>query len=174
MKYILEELTSVDDFKNIEDVARVIEKVTDDNERKYYLDDLQSMGYQGFDLPQYSDYCDFIFKCIPAEKTKVLMARETCCGKDVIGIAIAGLTGKVRGFRSGRLLFFWVDPNYRKTTLLTTLYKKMWAWFSKKNCANVSINLKTWQEGILNYFMNKGYHINNVELTGPVKFLEKV
>lgn len=174
MKYILEELTSVDEFKDIEEMARLTKKIQKENEQTHYLPNLLHMGYQGFKLPDYDDYCDYIFSLVNEKDAKVFFARETCCSKKIIGACVGALTGKMfNGVRGGRVLFFWVHPDYRKSTLTNNMYKKMWGWFDKEKCSNVSITFKTWQEDILKYFMNKGYLINNVEVTGPVRFLEK-
>ena len=54
------------------------------------------------------------------------------------------------------------------------MYKKMWGWFADKKCINVSITFKSFQKDIVSYFEKKGYTMNNVELVGPVKFLEVV
>ena len=91
MKYILEELTSVDEFKDIEEMARLTKKIQKENEQTHYLPNLLHMGYQGFKLPDYDDYCDYIFSLVNEKDAKVFFARETCCSKKIIGACVGAL-----------------------------------------------------------------------------------
>lgn len=174
MKYILEELTSKNSIDDIKEVAKCMRDIQKFNESDYYLSDLSHMGFHGYSIPDEQAYVTYTENCITDEDCKIYMARETCCSKSVIGVAMGGLTlpEKLTSRSSGRVLFYWINPKYRKTTLGNNLYKKLWGWFDDRNAVSVSITFKSWQKDLAKYFKSKGYEENNVELVGPVRFLE--
>ena len=175
MKYILTEATSEnvskDDIKEIAECMRVIQYF---NERGFYTGNIKSMGFHGFKIPTRKEYETFVENALIEPDAKIYMAREACCKKEIVGLAVGGVTDMAENECSGRLLFFWTHPSFRKNTLTNNLYKKMWGWFDSRKCISVSITFKHFQEKMAKYFMNKGYEINNMELVGPIKFLEAV
>lgn len=176
MKYTLVELDENSSKDDIKEVANCMMRIQKHNERDFYIGKFQYMGFEGFKLPSQEEYKTFVENATWERDAKIYMARETCCDKSVVGIAVGGLTRaeKAANYRScGRLLFFWVDSNYRKTTMTNGLYKKLWGWFADMNCISVSITFKNFQNKLTEYFMSKGYTVNNVEVVGPVRFLEE-
>ena len=161
---------------DIKEVAKCMRKIQKYNEQDYYSTSLEDMGFQGFAIPDEKTYITYTENSVWDDDVKVFMARETCCSKEIIGVAMGGLTpgDRITDRSSGRVLFFWVNPKYRKTTLTNNFYKRLWGWFDDRNCVSVSITFKSWQDKLAKYFMSKGYKTNNVELVGPVRFLESV
>ena len=178
MKYIMVEATSGNTSKDdIREIGQCMRLMQDYNERGFYKPNPELMGYQGFSVPSQEEYETYIENLLIEPDAKIYYARENCCEKEIVGLAIGGLTAPLQEKphkASGRILFFWSNPKYRKTTMVNNLYKKMWGWFADKKCINVSITFKSFQKDIVSYFEKKGYTMNNVELVGPVKVLEVV
>lgn len=177
MDYILKEINSENvKPKDIKDIAKCMRDIQKKNEQDFYRTHYGHMGWQGFQIVPIDKYELFVKNSLEEDKAKIVVCREKCCGKGIVGLSVSVITAGIEetSYRGcGRIVFFWSDEKYRKSTLVNNMYKKVWGWFDSMNCINVSINFKHFQKNIIDYFMKKGYFMNNVELVGPVRFLEK-
>ena len=173
MRYKVEEITSKNITKEyVKEIAECMRTVQWHNERGFYLDNLEFMGYQGFGIPSEEEYQEHIKAAINETSSKIFLAKETCCGNNPVGLSIVSLTNYIpeaQYRRGGRVVFFWVHPKFRKTNLLKELYKHVWGFFRRRKCINISLNVKHFQSDIAKFFLQKGYKINNMELVGPTK-----
>ncbi len=159
-----------DDFKELAECMRTIQW---HNERGIFAGNVTFMGHQGYDIPKLKEYIEFIKNIVNIPSAKLFFAKEDCCGEKVVGVAFGGFTEEAEESktRCGRIMFFWVNPDFRKTKLPLTLYKKLFGWFKKNNCPNVSVTFNPFQNDMSRFFVKNGYRVANVELVGPVEVM---
>ena len=170
MGYNLTEVKE-DNLKDIKELAECMRTVQYYNEKGIYAGNHMFMGYQGYGIPSKKEYISFIKDIVDNSSFKLLYSREECCGNKIIAVGLGALTSMANETktRCGRVMFFWVHPEKRKTTLNNKLYKKLFGWFKKNNCPSVSISFKRHQDSLAKFFFNKGYKVDNMELVGPVE-----
>ena len=153
MDYIIYELNSKNTILEIREIAKCMRNVQKFNEQDVYENNIEYMGYEGFKIPSQIEYENFLRSATTEEDAKVFVAKE----KDrIVGLSVCGLTQPhiLEGRQQGRIIFFWISPDYRKTKLNNRLYKKVFGWFNNRNCVSVSLTVKNFQSKIAEFFMN--------------------
>jgi GNAT superfamily N-acetyltransferase len=171
MGYIVTEVNNDKLDWEIKEIAECMKVIQWHNERGIYAGNHSFMGYQGYSLPSMDEYKGFIKDIINRDTAKIIMVKEDCCGEKIIGLTVGGLTdiAEESKKRSGRILFFWVHPEYRKSNITKKMYKALFGWFKKSDCISVSISFKHFQKNLARFFLKNGYMVENMELVGPVE-----
>lgn len=157
MKYKIEEVEIQKlDIETATELAQKIDKIYKDifNKRNYPM-----VNYLNGRVVDGTFYQEFInmFQGSNPTSTHLVLAKKDCCGNDIVGATLC-MTGKDMNSHNidkyGKIVFFWVSPYHRKSTIYKRLRKYVVKWFRDKEVKSVSLNLDSHQKGLIKYFMD--------------------